>query len=340
MFAADASDPTFVDAAFVDNCSCEYGLKTGGGIKLDYSDATLINVVFDGNSARLGGALYHRGTGTTRLINCLFINNLATDDGGTEGWGGCIYATSDGVINLTNVTMVGNHADQTCGGIYNTGYGAPAYVVLTNSIVSGNTSSIGEDNIRNVQDAVTTVSYSLVRGSGGSGPDWVGSVGVDAGHNIDADPLFVDEITLDLRLFFGSPAMEAGNNSAPDLYMSDLEGDPRVLGAVVDMGAYETEIECPPANVFYVDVDATGVGNGSSWGDAFKTVPQALSMRSVCGAIDEIWVAAGTYTPVVSGYQTETFTLRNGLALYGGFRRRGDIAQRTRHHGQPNNTLR
>lgn len=61
--------------------------------------------------------------------------------------------------------------------------------------------------------------------------------------NISASAKFLG--TSNFRLKAGSPAIDAGNNSAPDLPGKDLAGNPRIINgndgatAIVDMGAYE-----------------------------------------------------------------------------------------------------
>ena len=47
--------------------------------------------------------------------------------------------------------------------------------------------------------------------------------------------------------------------------------------------------------VIYVDADATGLGNGSTWGNAFTDLQSALDAVPMAG--DQIWVAEGVYTP-------------------------------------------
>ncbi|MBN2004487.1 MAG: right-handed parallel beta-helix repeat-containing protein [Anaerolineae bacterium] len=73
--------------------------------------------------------------------------------------------------------------------------------------------------------------------------------------------------------------------------------------------------------VICVDGDAPGAATGLTWTDAFTNVQDALA-----GAVygDEIWVAEGVYYPDLGAGQTDdsvnaTFTLRPGVALYGGF---------------------
>lgn len=65
----------------------------------------------------------------------------------------------------------------------------------------------------------------------------------------------------------------------------------------------------------YVSAHASGVNNGSSWSDAYTNLQTALT---AAGAQDEIWVAAGTYTPDPSD-RSQSFQLKANVKLYGGF---------------------
>ena len=80
-----------------------------------------------------------------------------------------------------------------------------------------------------------------------------------------------------------------------------------------------------PCNcTYYVNANATGANNGSSWADAFTSLQDAL--ETACSGA-EIWVAAGTYYPTAdpsgnktpADARTKAFVMKNGVAIYGGF---------------------
>lgn len=70
----------------------------------------------------------------------------------------------------------------------------------------------------------------------------------------------------------------------------------------------------------YVDKNATGANNGLTWQDAFVELRDALPAVSLYGlAVEELWVADGSYTPYNGSDRTESFVMRNGLKILGGF---------------------
>ncbi len=82
---------------------------------------------------------------------------------------------------------------------------------------------------------------------------------------------------------------------------------------------------CPFAcgKTIYVNDDAAGANDGSSWANAYNYLRDALMVAS---AGDEIWVAQGVYKPdqfVLSKRpnlgRAETFQLKNGVAIRGGY---------------------
>jgi hypothetical protein len=71
------------------------------------------------------------------------------------------------------------------------------------------------------------------------------------------------------------------------------------------------------APVLYVNVNADGAEDGNSWSGAFTDLQLALLSAD---AGNQIWVAAGTYTPAPpNGDRGVTFALPAGVAIYGGF---------------------
>jgi predicted outer membrane repeat protein len=247
------SSPTLTNVTFTGNFAEE-----GGGMSTTGSP-TLTNVIFTGNSAFFfaGGGMAVWG-GSPTLTNVTFSDNYANE------YGGGMY-NRDSSPTLTNVTFSGNSAEHYGGGMYNYGYNSGAMLTnvtfsgnsaeyggggmyigasdlepaLTNSILWGNTAPDGAQ-IYNYSN--TTISYSLVQGSGGSGPGWDTSLGTDGGGNIDADPQFVDAPNGDLHLQPTSPAIDAGDNSAvPPGITTDLDGNLRIVNGIVDMGAYEAQ---------------------------------------------------------------------------------------------------
>lgn len=70
------------------------------------------------------------------------------------------------------------------------------------------------------------------------------------------------------------------------------------------------------STIRYVRAGAGGANNGASWADAYTSLQDALAVAT---SGDQIWVAAGRYTPSASGDRAASFTLPSGVSIYGGF---------------------
>ncbi len=68
--------------------------------------------------------------------------------------------------------------------------------------------------------------------------------------------------------------------------------------------------------VWYVNINATGTNNGTSWADAYTDLQSAIGASNFG---DEIWVAAGTYKTTATTTRTISFTIKNGTKVFGGF---------------------
>ena len=89
-------------------------------------------------------------------------------------------------------------------------------------------------------------------------------------------------------------------------------------------------------NLIYVKADADGVGDGSSWANAFTDLQVAIDQVCLCENPDSItiWVAAGSYYPTKdkngdtspTDSRTKTFYIDKDLKIYGGFQGNEDPA--------------
>lgn len=70
------------------------------------------------------------------------------------------------------------------------------------------------------------------------------------------------------------------------------------------------------ASTIYVNGNASGANDGTSWTDAFVDLQDAIAL-SIFG--DEIWVAQGTYKPTTGTSRSISFVIKNGTKVYGGF---------------------
>jgi len=316
-----SSSPTLTNCTLSGNSA----ISAGGGLYNDSSSPRLTDCVFSNNNTGWGGGGIYNSSSSPTLINCMFSGNSATTASfGSGGNGGGIYIGSSSTT-LTNCTFSGNSAVNDGGGIYN-GSSSPT---VTNCILWNNGSEIYNSS------SALVVTYSIVEG------------GYSGEGNLNLNPLFVDELNDDLRVYAGSPAIDAGNNDVDidantagiqPLPATDLAGNDRFFDdpsisdtgngtpPIVDIGVYEFGgYELPdPKNIFVSQAAISGNEDGASWADAFLNLHDALA---AAGFGDEIWVAAGVYTPrnqsSVNSDQVEerrkSFVLKNGVGVYGGF---------------------
>ncbi|MCG2661592.1 MAG: right-handed parallel beta-helix repeat-containing protein, partial [Kiritimatiellae bacterium] len=203
-----------ISGGTMQNCTingntCSY---YGGGV--NSSGGTVQNCTISGNTAIWGGGVCGGGV----VQSCTISGNMAESDfyGPDYGWGGGVYG---GGIMVQNCTIVGNSASSGCGGVH-----APGGMVQ-NCISYYNQNG----------DVYAPISYSCI-----------GTYNAGAG-NITNEPQFVsigtgygtNLVPGNYRLRPTSPCINAGLNQSWMTNAVDLDGLPRILGGVVDMGAYE-----------------------------------------------------------------------------------------------------
>ncbi|HYN89568.1 MAG TPA: right-handed parallel beta-helix repeat-containing protein, partial [Ardenticatenaceae bacterium] len=88
-----------------------------------------------------------------------------------------------------------------------------------------------------------------------------------------------------------------------------------LLGLAWGAAPIDVHADHPAGSRLYVNDDAPGpTHDGATWSTAFTRLQVALT-HAVSGT--EIWVATGVYTPGTT--VSDTFTLKSGVAIYGGF---------------------
>lgn len=221
----------------------------GGGISIADVSVTLANNVVTGNHASLdGGGIWFEAPsgGSLVLRDSLISANVAT---GANSDGGAAFLSS---VNATvsGCTIYGNSATARGDGLLVAVNGA-----LSNLIVFGNGGS-GDDNEIHIAFGDVSIDHSLVEGGLSGIGDPTGALDWGFG-NIDADPLFVDPGAGDYHLQLCSPAIEAGDPAfTPAPGETDIDGQDRVQGRRVDMGADELDIRA------FADSDSDGVLDG------------------------------------------------------------------------------
>ena len=88
-----------------------------------------------------------------------------------------------------------------------------------------------------------------------------------------------------------------------------------------------TSLLAQAQTIRYVKPAASGTGDGSSWTNASSDLQ---AMINASAATHQVWVAAGLYKPTTTTDRSISFTMKNGVAIYGGF-----VGNETQLSGRP-----
>ncbi|MHC4087994.1 MAG: hypothetical protein ACYSU5_22730 [Planctomycetota bacterium] len=257
----------------LENCTLiENHAELGGAIYNGEASTILTNCTLIGNSAERGGVVYN-SDGSVRMTNCLVSENSCTEKGGvvyldsddgatltnciltanSAEKGGVLYVGNDSYARLTNCTVTGNRATDNGGALY---FDGPDDAIITNCFLWSNTPQEIYPDLLGTEIVIT---YNDVQGG------WPGQ------GNINVEPCFVEPgyrdangmwIDGDYHLLQTSACINAANNNSLPADTQDLDGDsnttepipydldgnPRIVYDVVDMGPFEFDNTSPIAD--------------------------------------------------------------------------------------------
>ncbi len=262
-------------------------LQDGGGVQgVNVTSSLLSSNIAGFNGGGADGAV---------LTNCIVLQNVATNmGGGIYGISlyGCLvisnYALADGGVSLTtgssaiNCTIIDNNAYTGVGGIdASAGNTVKNCIIYYNTVTTGSSSNFFSGT--SFQNCCTVPKPSASPSSG-----YV---------NITNEPGFVDYANGNYRLQSNSPCINAGSiGVAP--FPTDLDGNPRMVDGLVDIGAYEYQVAGSILPLYWaqqyglsqngtIDTDGDGMNNFQEYiaGTNPTNAASVLKMLSVSPSI-------------------------------------------------------
>ncbi len=210
--------------------------QSGGGIWCNDDTAVITNCIITSNAASADGGGIYRGT----IYRCEINNNVSGDQGG-----GSFRST------LNNALVIENQANEG-GGVYDgilnsctvsknyAPVGAGTYGgTINNSVLADNWQTEERLSEKNYYQGDINYSCATPQPSGTA--------------NIAGPPVFMNSLRNDFYLSHLSPCLDAGDNGF-SLGAIDLDGNPRIVNDIVDMGAFEFQTVRPWLAVLDLDM--------------------------------------------------------------------------------------
>jgi hypothetical protein len=280
LFTSDTSSVTLTNNTFITNSAGGGGGDgNGGGVFISNASlVTLTNNTFITNSATSseadgkGGGVFIADTSSVTLTNNVFSANSAIRGASEDsvGIGGGVYVVAPMVI-LTNNTITANFASTKGGGLGLQLVDFSDSADIYNNIIWENSAAAGADLFLDndgdgdlLRSTVNLFNNDFDQSVAGTFLALV--FAIDPSNLDNEDPLFVDAANDDYHLQESSPVINAGNNGAPSLPDEDKDGNPRIVGNIVDMGAFESAVGgsvTDPTNPATLSVSPTSLDFGS-----------------------------------------------------------------------------
>ncbi|HEY3411607.1 MAG TPA: right-handed parallel beta-helix repeat-containing protein [Armatimonadota bacterium] len=275
------------------------GAFTGVAIRCDSASPTISHNVFTGMQLTPAG-----------IISCTNAKAAIRDNTITacSSTGEVIYPVillkgATGVI--ANNTIVGNSGYAMSGS---------SSALIVNNIVAYN---LGKLNLSSYGKPPTYRNNCLFENFPLIGTQFAGTDPSGANGNFTADPRFAVYAYGNLHLAADSPCRDAGDDSVVAAGETDIDLQPRIQGAHVDIGADESDGRTWTYSPHIVRVSPTGKdsNDGSSWALAKKSIQAGIDLAASIGG--DVWVQSGTYTLLTS--VKTMIVLPPYCYLYGGF---------------------
>ena len=289
-FGGGAAFSILNHCSVIGNYTLGGSVPCGGGIYQCTANYCLVagNLSIGLGGGNYGGSLYF----------CVLSNNMAKFPGITCTGGGSCGGT------LYNCLLVSNY----CGGNGGAYAGAGG---LTNCTITGNGASNGPGGVVSgvLKNCIVHANYRI------------SSIGVTTYDISGANPLFVNPAGGDFHLSSNSPCINAGTNALV-IGTHDLDGNPRIAGGTVDIGAYE--FQSPSSILSYAwaqqyglatdglednaDADGDGMSNWQEWkaGTIPTNVASVLLMAATSNSISGVTVTWQSVSGVTYYIQSST----------------------------------
>jgi hypothetical protein len=203
----------------------------GGGAFCSASGATMTivgNTAMQNTAGSSGGGFYVN-SGTVTFLDNLLVGNTQE---GFDCYGGGVWFDAGTELDMINNTVFANNAFGGGGGAAFQVDGTTEILHVYNNIIWGNTANA------NGADVHLAGTGSRKEFLFNDADDMYGVWDI-ATSDVDIDPQFFDPVNGDYHIRPASGCVNVGDNAAPSLPTTDLDGGPRIVAGTVDLGCYE-----------------------------------------------------------------------------------------------------
>ena len=237
-----------------------------------------VGIAFGGYDTKRGSTLY------SNIVNNTLYHNDRLND-----WGSELYVQFDTRYNVVKNNIFFANANK-------------QYILSWSPVM---TSNVVDHNLYYADGGGTDGTFQWLNVTYPDFASYQAATGNDANGIAGLDPLFVDPANGNLHLIStaGSPAVNAGANLSSDVMgTTDIDGDPRIIGASVDIGA--DEVVLLPQTISFTSTAPSyavaGVASYTPTASATSSLPVAFTIDAAASSVCSIssgvvsFTAAGT----------------------------------------------